>query len=128
MEETKEKKLFGKKKKDKKDEKIEELTDRYGDPPKPLLSLMDVALLREEAHQAWLLSIEQKGSKILFTMNPRAKVRVEEIDDFLKQYRNKMKIKPEANPVFVFESEGTLKKELLAKVREIIKNIHKLEK
>ena len=28
MEETKEKKLFGKKKKDKKDEKIEELTDR----------------------------------------------------------------------------------------------------
>ena len=62
------------------------------------------------------------------TMNPRAKVRVEEIDDFLKQYRNKMKIKPEANPVFVFESEGTLKKELLAKVREIIKNIHKLEK
>ena len=99
---------------------IEELTDRYGDPPKPLLSLMDVALLREEAHQAWLLSIEQKGSKILFTMNPRAKVRVEEIDDFLKQYRNKMKIKPEANPVFVFESEGTLKKELLAKVREII--------
>ena len=107
---------------------IEELTDRYGDPPKPLLSLMDVALLREEAHQAWLLSIEQKGSKILFTMNPRAKVRVEEIDDFLKQYRNKMKIKPEANPVFVFESEGTLKKELFAKVREIIKNIHKLEK
>lgn len=107
---------------------IEELTDRYGDPPKPLLSLMDVALLREEAHQAWLLSIEQKGSKILFTMNPRAKVRVEEIDNFLKQYRNKMKIKPEANPVFVFESEGTLKKELLAKVREIIKNIHKLEK
>ena len=107
---------------------IEELTDRYGDPPKPLLSLMDVALLREEAHQAWLLSIEQKGSKILFTMNPHAKVRVEEIDDFLKQYRNKMKIKPEANPVFVFESEGTLKKELLAKVREIIKNIHKLEK
>ena len=128
VEETKEKKLFGKKKKDKKDEKIEELTDRYGDPPKPLLSLMDVALLREEAHQAWLLSIEQKGSKILFTMNPHAKVRVEEIDDFLKQYRNKMKIKPEANPVFVFESEGTLKKELLAKVREIIKNIHKLEK
>ena len=128
VEETKEKKLFGKKKKDKKDEKIEELTDRYGDPPKPLLSLMDVALLREEAHQAWLLSIEQKGSKILFTMNPHAKVRVEEIDDFLKQYRNKMKIKPEANPVFVFESEGTLKKELLAKVREIINNIHKLEK
>mgnify|MGYP000562149427 CR=1 FL=1 len=49
---------------------IEEMTDRYGDTPAPLIRLMDVALLREEAHQAWLLSIEQKGSKILFTMEP----------------------------------------------------------
>jgi len=94
---------------------IEEMTDRYGDTPAPLIRLMDVALLREEAHQAWLLSIEQKGSKILFTMNPRAKVRVEEIDGFLKQYRNKMKIKPEP------------KKDLLAKVREIIGGIQKLQ-
>ena len=106
---------------------IEEMTDRYGDTPAPLIRLMDVALLREEAHQAWLLSIEQKGSKILFTMNPRAKVRVEEIDGFLKQYRNKMKIKPEANPVFVFESTGIPKKDLLAKVREIIGGIQKLQ-
>ena len=106
---------------------IEEMTDRYGDTPAPLIRLMDVALLREEAHQAWLLSIEQKGSKILFTMNPRAIVRVEEIDGFLKQYRNKMKIKPEANPVFVFESTGIPKKDLLAKVREIIGKIQKLQ-
>lgn len=35
---------------------IEEMTDRYGDTPAPLIRLMDVALLREEAHQAWLLS------------------------------------------------------------------------
>ena len=106
---------------------IEEMTDRYGDTPAPLIRLMDVALLREEAHQAWLFSIEQKGSKILFTMNPRAKVRVEEIDGFLKRYRNKMKIKLEANPVFVFESTGIPKKDLLAKVREIIGGIQKLQ-
>ena len=106
---------------------IEEMTDRYGDTPAPLIRLMDVALLREEAHQAWLFSIEQKGSKILFTMNPRAKVRVEEIDGFLKRYRNKMKIKLEANPVFVFESTGIPKKDLLAKVREIIGEIQKLQ-
>lgn len=108
---------------------IEELTDRYGDPPKPLLSLMDVALLREEAHQAGSFPLNKKEARFSSPMNPhRPKSAVEEIDDFLKQYRNKMKIKPEANPVFVFESEGTLKKELLAKVREIINNIHKLEK
>ena len=106
---------------------IEEMTDRYGDTPAPLIRLMDVALLREEAHQAWILSIEQKGNTILFTMNARAKVRVEEIDGFLKKYRNKMKIRPEANPVFAFDTNGTPKKELLAKVREIITGIRELQ-
>ncbi len=77
-----------------------EMTDRYGDTPAPLIRLMDVALLREEAHQAWLLPIEQKTGR---------KVRVEEIDGFLKQYRNKMKIKPEANPCF-FAPQGYRKK------------------
>lgn len=107
---------------------IEELTDRYGDPPKPLLSLMDVALLREEAHQAWLLSSNKKEQDSLHHEPTRQRRRRRNSMTSSSSICNKMKIKPEANPVFVFESEGTLKKELLAKVREIIKNIHKLEK
>ncbi|MCI6858407.1 MAG: transcription-repair coupling factor [Eubacterium sp.] len=106
---------------------VEELTDRYGDPPAPLLRLMDVALLKDEAHQAWILSIEQKGDTIYFTMNPRAKVRVEEIDGFLKKYRNQMKIRTEMNPVFLFDASRVPKKELLTKVREIIGQIKALQ-
>ena len=37
------------------------------------------------------------------------------------------KRQPEANPVFVFESTGIPKKDLLAKVREIIGGIQKLQ-
>ncbi|MDO5147009.1 MAG: transcription-repair coupling factor [Eubacteriales bacterium] len=104
----------------------EELTDRYGDVPAQTLRLMDVALLRMEAHRAWILSIEQKGETIAFTMNMRAKVKVDEIDGFLKKFRNKMKIRPEMNPVFLYAAGELPKKELIPKVREIISQIKEL--
>lgn len=105
---------------------IEELTDRYGDVPAPLMRLMEVALLKEQAHQAWIMSIEQKGTQISFVMNPKAKVKVEEIDGFLKQYRGKMKIKAEANPVFLYQPGDVPKKELILMVKTVISQINQL--
>ena len=104
----------------------EELTDRYGDVPVPLLRLLQVALLREEAHRSWLLSVEQKGHDLLFTMNNMADVQVEKIDTFLKQYHNHMKVRVERNPVFVYHDEKLLKKDTIHKVREIILTIRNL--
>ena len=105
---------------------MEELTDRYGDVPAPLIRLMEVALLKEEAHQAWIMSIEQKGTQISFVMNPKAKVKVEEIDGFLKQYRGKMKIKAEANPVFLYQPGDVPTKELILMVKNVISQINQL--
>lgn len=104
----------------------EELTDRYGDVPAPTLRLMDVALLKQQAHQAWILSIEQKGTVLSFVMNSRAKVKVDEIDTFLKAFRGRMKIRPEANPVFVYDPGEIPKKELLPRVKEVISKINEL--
>ena len=104
----------------------EELTDRYGDVPAPLLRLLQAALLREEAHKSWLLSVEQKDHDLLFTMNNMADVQVEKIDAFLKQYRNHMKVKVERNPVFVYHDEKLLKKDTIEKVREIVLEIRGL--
>ena len=101
----------------------EELTDRYGDVPAPTLRLMDVALVKQQAHQAWILAIEQKGTAISFIMNARAKVKVDEIDDFLKSFRDRMRIRPETNPVFVYDPGEIPKKDLLPRVREIITKI-----
>ena len=101
----------------------EELTDRYGDVPAPTLRLMDVALVKQQAHQAWILAIEQKGTALSFVMNARAKVKVDEIDDFLKSFRGRMWIRPETNPVFVYDPGEIPKKDLLARVKEIIARI-----
>ena len=98
----------------------EELCDRYGDIPAPLVRLMEVAHLKALAHEAYILSIEQRGTRLEFTMNPRAQVKVEEIDGFLKNYKGTMKIKPGVHPVFVYDPGILQKKDLIATVKNVI--------
>lgn len=50
------------------DELLDELVDRYGDPPKGAMNLIDIALLRARAAAAGITDIRQKGRTLLLTM------------------------------------------------------------
>ena len=47
---------------------LDEIVDRYGEPPKGVLNLIDIALLRAQARQAGIKDIRQKAGDVLFTM------------------------------------------------------------
>ena len=51
------------------DDLLDEIIDRYGDPPKGVLNLIDVALLRANARKVGIRDIKQKASDILFTLH-----------------------------------------------------------
>ena len=51
------------------DDLLDEIIDRYGDPPRGVLNLIDVALLRAHAKQAGIQDIKQKGPEVLFTLS-----------------------------------------------------------
>jgi transcription-repair coupling factor (superfamily II helicase) len=58
---------------------IDELTDRYGDVPKSVYALLDVAMLRASAAKAGISDISQRGEKLRFTIGdfqPEAVVKV----------------------------------------------------
>jgi transcription-repair coupling factor (superfamily II helicase) len=42
--------------------------DRYGEPPKGVLNLVDIALLRAKARQAGITDIRQKAGDVLFVI------------------------------------------------------------
>jgi transcription-repair coupling factor (superfamily II helicase) len=42
--------------------------DRYGEPPKGVLNLIDIALLRARAREAGIKDIRQKAGDVLFTL------------------------------------------------------------
>ena len=51
------------------DDLLDEIIDRYGDPPKGVLNLIDVALLRANARRLGITDIKQKGTDVLFTLS-----------------------------------------------------------
>ncbi len=50
------------------DDLLDEIVDRYGEPPKGVLNLIDIALLRAQARRAGIKDIRQKAGDVLFTM------------------------------------------------------------
>ena len=47
---------------------LDEIVDRYGEPPRGVLNLIDIALLRAQARSAGITDIRQKAGDVLFTM------------------------------------------------------------
>ena len=52
----------------------DELLDRYGDLPKAVTNLMDIAMLKTRAHSAFITNIKQKGTTYTFTLLPSGNI------------------------------------------------------
>ena len=50
------------------DDLLDEIVDRYGEPPKGVLNLIDIALLRAQARLLGFMDIRQKSGDVLFTL------------------------------------------------------------
>ena len=51
------------------DDLLDEIIDRYGEPPRGVLNLIDIALLRANARDLGIQDIRQKAGDILFTLH-----------------------------------------------------------
>lgn len=50
------------------DDLLDEIVDRYGEPPKGVLNLIDIALLRAKARSLGITDIKQKASDVMFAL------------------------------------------------------------
>lgn len=50
------------------DDLLDEIVDRYGEPPKGVLNLIDIALLRAKAREVGIKDIKQKAGDVLFVL------------------------------------------------------------
>ena len=51
------------------DDLLDEIIDRYGEPPKGVLNLVEIALLRANARKAGITDIRQKAGEVYFTLS-----------------------------------------------------------
>lgn len=105
------------------DDMVEELIDRFGDIPRKVQQLLNIAALKALAHQAYIISIEQKGEEYKFTMYEKAKVKADRIPMLLQQFKGNLTFKVDTNPYFLYEKKSRNKKEKDENILECVKNV-----
>lgn len=77
---------------------LDELIDRYGDPPKSAVGLTDVALMRSQASRLGIKEISQKGSSVTFYI--RSLFSVDGIMRLTQAYRDRILVNGSENGYF----------------------------
>ena len=105
----------------------EELTDRYGEPPTPVINLLNIAITKAEGHDAFVTSITQKGTVVKLEMYERALLDVAQLPELIKKYDGAFKMYPGKVPKFdyILQAERG-KKTFNFKPEEIFKQLRGL--
>ena len=70
---------------------LDELMDRYGEPPVNVQNLLKAALLKSLAHETFLTELSQKGAELRFTFWEKAPINVDRVGPFMERYRRRMR-------------------------------------
>ena len=84
------------------DDMLEELLDRFGEPPKAVQNLLSIARLKAEAHQAFITEVTQKGDFIKLVMYEKTQADPKKIEQMVQKYQGKMKFVIDARPYFLY--------------------------
>lgn len=109
------------------DDMLEELIDRFGDPPRSVTNLLAVAHIKALATSVFVTEVSQKGDAIKFTMYEKAKVNPSKIPSLLDKYKNTMKFTVDTNPYFTYiPIKSKEKPDTIGLVKNILSDIKTL--
>ena len=108
------------------DDMLEELMDRFGEPPRAVQNLLAIAHLKAVAHQNYVTELVQKGNYIKFTMYAKTPADPNKIAAVIGKYNGKLKFVVEGNPYFLYTKPRVSAKDnadVLTVVRELLEDI-----
>ena len=89
------------------DDMLDELVDRFGEPKRCVQNLLWVAMLRVKAHDAYVSAIEQKQDIIRIVMYEKAKIDVVQIPALLERNNPHITFAADPkNPAFIFNTKA----------------------
>ncbi|MDE6023970.1 MAG: transcription-repair coupling factor [Lachnospiraceae bacterium] len=102
---------------------IEEVKDRFGEPPKELLRLLDVAYLKAIARRGYITDIKYLNGELKLYMLPTAPVKTERIDMLLKRYKGALRFVAEKQSGFALKTSNLIQDEMISVVERTINDI-----
>ena len=95
---------------------LDELLDRYGEPPASVTNLMKIAELKSTAHRASIAEIKENPREVKLLVAPDPAFDVAKIPDLLLKHRGHFSIHPFANETF-FLYHGDRGEKMLAELQ-----------
>ena len=83
----------------------EDIQDRFGKLPKEVYNLLEIAKIKEMAKENGITRIMQKGSNIVFWINPENFIL--DIERLIKKYNNKIKFSPAKEPYVTYKLDNS---------------------
>lgn len=101
---------------------FDELLDRFGEPVRAVMNLIQIAVLKAFAHSMYVTEISQKEDKIIFRMYEQAKVNPAKIQDLIKASGQTLTFTPDTAPYFTYQKRNTRKetRSILTLVKDIL--------
>jgi transcription-repair coupling factor (superfamily II helicase) len=85
------------------DEMLEELIDRFGEPPKSVLNLLTIACLKGKAHRLYIQEIVQRERELKLTMYEKAAIDPAGIPELVARLSPALKFQTDPkNPYFIY--------------------------
>ena len=105
------------------EEMLEELIDRFGEPPKSVQNLLTIARLKFFAHRLYIKEISQKGNELKLLMYEKAKIQPMRIPEFIQKHSPFLNFTADIkNPYFTY----TLNRNSREKGKDIIETLKNL--
>ena len=106
---------------------LDELMDRYGEPPSNVRNLLKAALVRSIAHEVFLTELTQKGPELRFTFWAKAPLNVDKIGPFMGKYRRRLRFVAGPHPYFSYAVASPVKTGagVLAQTQELLLDMKK---
>ncbi len=86
------------------EEMLDELIDRFGEPPRPVQNLLQIARLRAQAHRSYVTGITQKSDTLRFELYEKAPIDAARIGSFVEKWGGAVIFIPDkASPSFLYK-------------------------
>ncbi len=97
----------------------DEILDRYGNMPKEVENLLEIARIKELCLNKNILKVSQKREAIVFNFEP-SKFNMDIVDNLIKEFRNRIKFSPGTIPYITFKIDTNEDKKVLKEIKEFL--------
>ncbi|MBQ2897451.1 MAG: transcription-repair coupling factor [Clostridia bacterium] len=103
---------------------IDELIDRFGDPPQSVLNLIDSALIRNAAKLLFITDISQKSDVIYFKLSQQTPI--EKVINYVSENRIELYLSSVKTPLLVYKPKSLTQHNICKNILKILTDIYNI--